>query len=57
MLNFSVAVDVNRTNDRAKPPPTERVKVTAWEDLAERLKPVLRKGTEVHIEGRVKLRW
>jgi single-strand DNA-binding protein len=59
MLSFSVAVDENsrQTEERPEPAETTWVKVTAWEETAERLEQEgrVKKGAAVYCEGRLKL--
>jgi single-strand DNA-binding protein len=53
VLSLPVAVSENRPGgDGAEP---TWVRVSAWEDLAERLADTLKKGSEVYVEGRLKL--
>ena len=56
MLVFSVAVDENTTatEDRAAPE-TQWVRVTCWDQRAEELADVLKKGMSVYCEGRLRL--
>ena len=52
LLGFSVAVQDTKRGDEE---PTEWVRVTAWGELAETLADRLSKGTEVYLEGRLRL--
>jgi single-strand DNA-binding protein len=53
LLNFSVGVLENRSGgDGAE---LQWIKCVAWEDDAERLAPVLKKGIECYVEGRLRL--
>ena len=53
MLTLNIAVnDDKRTDDG----PTEWVRCTLWEGLAEQLQDRLRKGSEVYVEGRLRVR-
>jgi single-strand DNA-binding protein len=59
LLAFSIAVDENTTatEDRAAPE-TTWVRVTLWSDLAEQLGEQLHKGSQVYVEGKLRLdRW
>jgi single-strand DNA-binding protein len=59
MLSFSVAVDENsrQTEERPDAVETTWVKITAWEETAERLEQEgrVKKGAAVYCEGRLKL--
>jgi len=52
LLNFSLAVDDAKHKEGDA---TEWVRVTVWEEQAERLADRLKKGSEVYVEGRLKL--
>ena len=56
LLNFSVAVDqhTTATEERAAPE-TQWVRVTCWDERAEELADVLKKGMAVYCEGRLTL--
>jgi single-strand DNA-binding protein len=54
LLNFSVAVDENSTATEGRAAPeTTWVRVTAWDEQAEALGEVLRRGSQVYIEGKL----
>lgn len=53
VASFSVAVLDTKKAEGAE---TEWVRVTLWEQEAERLAPTLRKGCEVYVSGRLKQR-
>ena len=52
MLRFSIAVYDSK---RAQDAPTEWLRVTCWKDQATALDGKLLKGSEVYVEGRLKL--
>ena len=52
LLGFSLAVNDDKRGETA---PTEWLRVAAWGDLAEQLAERLPKGTEVYVEGRIRL--
>jgi single-strand DNA-binding protein len=55
MLVFSIAVDENITATEARAAPdTTWLRCTAWEQQAETLGDVLRKGVSVYVEGRLR---
>ena len=55
LLTFSVAVDehTKATEERAAPE-TQWVRVTVWDARAEELAPVLKKGSLVYCEGKLR---
>ena len=59
MLTFRVAVDESSTaTEQRAAPETTWLKITIWEEKAEELEGVLKKGMSVYVEGRLKLdRW
>jgi single-strand DNA-binding protein len=55
LLNFSVCVDENTTATEERPAPKPTwVRCTAWNERAEELEPLLTKGSNVYVEGRLR---
>src|SRR3712207_2147304 len=55
LLSFSVAVDENSTaTEERAAPDTQWVRVTCWDQRAEELADVLKKGSLVYVEGKLR---
>jgi single-strand DNA-binding protein len=55
VLNVAVDEHSRQTQQQPEAQETTWVKVTCWEELGEQLEPVLKKGTPIFAEGRLRL--